>query len=232
MRKKLNKFINRMRISSLEKQPKVFCISMQRTGTTSTGQFFKDHGLRWSGWGSDKRNNWSQLWALCDYESIFASEEFRLANAYEDSPWWYSKFYEELYKRFPDAKFILLKRDPSKWYKSVLSRAQDGVMGAVNTHCMNYAREAELNQLIEAGTPQKQLTSVSGEKPMSMKNMEEHYTTCYLEHFDNATEFFNKNQPDALYAGELEDPKKWQKIGHFLGIDVADDYESHKNDGH
>ena len=32
---------------------RVFCISMQRTGTTSVGRFFRDFGFRWAGWPAD-----------------------------------------------------------------------------------------------------------------------------------------------------------------------------------
>ena len=41
---------------------KIFCISFQRTGTTSTGQFFIDHGYSVATWAVGKRNKWSVRW--------------------------------------------------------------------------------------------------------------------------------------------------------------------------
>ena len=231
MRKKVNKLINKIFIKKLEREPKVFCLSMQRSGTTSVGQFFKDHNFRWSGWGDDKRNNWAQSWFKGEFDAIFNSEDFRLGNAYEDSPWWYPKFYEELYKRFPDSKFIMLNRDPLKWYNSCLKRSQGYVMGAVNTHCKIYDRLDDLQNLIDTGRSEAELTKLSGEKLLSMKGMEEHYINCYTKHYSDACSFFAKHNPDALFHGALEDSEKWLKIGEFLGIDVNTMYDVHKNNG-
>jgi len=229
MRKKVNKLINKIFIKKLEREPKVFCLSMQRSGTTSVGQFFKDHNFRWSGWGDDKRNNWAQSWFKGEFDAIFNSEDFRLANAYEDSPWWFPKFYEEIYRRFPDSKFILLKRDPSKWYKSMLLHSLGNVIGAVNTHCKIYKREDELERLISAGTSHEELTKLSGKKVMKMEGMENHYVKCYNKYYEEVRSFFKQTAPDALFVGQLEDDEKWAKIGHFLDIKVDESYDSHKN---
>lgn len=42
--------------------PKVFCISMQRTGTTSVERFLEDFGFQCAGWPEDERNGWSGAW--------------------------------------------------------------------------------------------------------------------------------------------------------------------------
>src|SRR5690349_11662948 len=78
---------------------RVFCLSMQRTGTTSTGRFFRDVGYAWAGWPADERNQWSQAWYRGDFEAIFSSPEFRAANAFEDSPWFLPDFYKVLFHR-------------------------------------------------------------------------------------------------------------------------------------
>src|SRR5215211_3062656 len=66
---------------------RVFCLSMQRTGTTSVGKFFRDFGFRWAGWPADQQNDWSGAWYDGNYEKIFSSPAFQSANAFEDSPW-------------------------------------------------------------------------------------------------------------------------------------------------
>lgn len=79
---------------------RVFCISIQRTGTTSVGKFFRDFGFAWAGWSHSYRNNWTWLHYNGDYEAIFSSDDFQKSNAFEDSPWWYPGFYRILYHRF------------------------------------------------------------------------------------------------------------------------------------
>lgn len=39
----------------MNEKSNVFCISMQRTGTTSVGKFFQDFGFNWAGWPMDKK---------------------------------------------------------------------------------------------------------------------------------------------------------------------------------
>lgn len=52
---------------------KIFCLSFQRTGTTSTGQFLKDHGISVASWQICQANNWHYLWYKNNFEEIFNS---------------------------------------------------------------------------------------------------------------------------------------------------------------
>jgi hypothetical protein len=78
--------MNTFSIINRNKRKKVFCISMQRTGTTSVGKFFRDFGFRWAGWPADEKNDWSMSCYEGDCEVIFRSEDFIKADAFEDSP--------------------------------------------------------------------------------------------------------------------------------------------------
>ena len=109
------------------KADKVFCVSMQRNGTTSVGSFFRDFGYRRAGWPADEKNNWSESWYEGHYERIFSSIDFRAANAFEDSPWWLPGFYKILFHRFPNSKFILFTRDPDLWFESMVKHS--GLLG-------------------------------------------------------------------------------------------------------
>ena len=103
------------------KVSKIFCLSFQRTGTTSVGQFFKDFGYKVAGYDSHRSSDWSVKRFLGDYESIFKSKDFKNHQVFEDNPWWETDFYKVLYHRFPDAKFILFTRDADKWFDSMVS---------------------------------------------------------------------------------------------------------------
>ena len=211
--------------------PKVFCISLQRTGTTSTGQFLKDHGYRCIGWGGDRDNKWSQSWLEGKYESIFSSLDFRLANAYEDSPWWMPKFYETLAQRFPDSKFILLDRDSEKWFKSMQTHSHGNIPGSLRVHCKAYKRDTELQSLIQTGSlSDGDLDRVDWNKPLKIEDKhKDHYIRCYENHSAAAKDYFSKQKENRFFYGKLEDPKVWKNMAAFFGFEVDDCYQAVKN---
>ncbi len=122
---------------------KIFCISYQRTGTTSTGQFFKDHGYKVATYGVSKHNAWTQSWLKGDYEKIFKSLHFKNHQVFEDDPWWCTDFYKVLFHRFPKAKFVLLERDADKWFNSMVSHSNGQTLGNTHTHSVLYNRTDE-----------------------------------------------------------------------------------------
>ena len=210
--------------------PKVFCISMQKTGTTSVGQFFQDFGFKRAGWPACRRGNWRELWYEGDYESLFRSSDFRSANVYEDSPWFYPNFYRVLYHRFPEAKFVLMERDPNTWWASMKNQCQGDILGLNRIHSKVYRRESEFFELIDEGSITDEMwTSIRDEKKMSLVGHESHYKKVYKIHSKEVKSFFQNKSADVLHVGNLEDPNKWKKLGNFLSINVPSGYECHKN---
>ena len=55
---------------------RIFCISMQRSGTTSVGNFFSSFGYPVATNSIAWKNKWSKYWYNGDYDSIFSSKEF------------------------------------------------------------------------------------------------------------------------------------------------------------
>jgi Sulfotransferase domain len=163
--------------------PRTFCISMQRTGTSSVGKFFRDFGFRWAGWPADRDNQWSSAWYEGDYERIFHSRTFRDANAFEDSPWFLPGFYRILFHRFPGSRFILFTRDPDAWFTSMVNHSRGDVIGRTRTHCKVYRREPEYFELVRSGvmdeTAQNQL---QGGKRMKILGHDEHYKQVFALH--------------------------------------------------
>lgn len=211
-------------------RPKVFCISMQRTGTTSVGKFFRDFAYDWAGWPADRKNNWSAAWYNGDFEAIFSSLDFKAANAYEDSPWFYPEFYKFLYHRFPKAKFILFTRDPDAWYRSMVKHSGGDILGRAMTHCKVYRRELEyFDRLGNGELDEKNENTIASKKIMKLTNMSDYYKDIYRLHHIEVKEFFSKHSPNSLFVANLEDPEKWIKLGKFLNINVPADYDIHEN---
>jgi len=201
---------------------KIFCISYQRTGTTSTGRFLRDLGYRWAGWKTAETERWCESWLDGDFEAIFRSQEFQQAQAFEDAPWFFPDFFKQLYHRFPGAKFILLKRDPQKWFQSMITHSGGWGPGEPSLHAKIYRREVEL--IIRQAQNQSPEPS-----RLRLEGMEKHYTTQYQQHIFEALKFFRSHGPEALFHGNLEDPDIWIKMGQFLGHQVPPNYRCHEN---
>ena len=66
---------------------------------------------------------------------------------FEDDPWWITDFYKLLYHRFPKSKFILLERDPDKWFDSMVSHSGGLVLGNTHRHSYIYDRLEEFYEV-------------------------------------------------------------------------------------
>jgi len=203
---------------------------MQRTGTTSVGKYLRDFGYKWAGWDADRINEWSVSCLNGDYEKIFRSKDFINADAYEDSPWFYPDFYKILFHRFPDSKFILLRRDANKWFESMKSHSDGNILGYSNVHCKIYRREADYLALIKEDNIKLEIeNSLNIKKTLKLEGHDDHYKKVYSLHYQEAVEFFKNHSPHALFFEELEDPNLWQKMGHFLNLKVHEGYKVHVN---
>lgn len=208
-----------------------FCVSMQRTGTTSVGRFFRDYGFQWAGWPHSEKNRWYRLAYDAAFETIFSSPDFRKSNAFEDSPWFFPDFYKFLYHRFPNSKFILFTRDPDAWFQSMLKHSRGNILGETRVHCKVYRRELEYFNLLHSGVLDEAIENqLFSEKTMKITGLDEHYKNIYIRHSIEVQDFFGRHAPAALHVGRLEDPQKWQKLGAFLGLNVPMEYESHENE--
>lgn len=213
-----------------DKAERIFCISMQRTGTTSVGKFFRDFGFRWAGWPADQQNDWSGSWYEGNYEKIFSSPAFRSANAFEDSPWFLPDFYKVLFFRFPNAKFILFTRDPDTWFQSMLNHSHGHIIGRTRIHCKVYRRELEYFDLLRSNAIDEEAEiRAFSEKKMKLVGHAKHYKEVYRLHNMEVQDFFQRHTSSSLHVGRLEDPDKWKKLGKFLGVEVPENYDCREN---
>lgn len=199
---------------------------MQRTGTTSVGEFFKLNGYKVADWYVSNHNKWSHDWGNGDFEKIFNSKNFKDNQVFEDDPWWLPEFYKVLYHRFPDAKFILLTRNSDKWFQSLLNHSDGQTLGNTELHCKAYRRENDFYNLKKNKLQYKEETA---DNLLPLVGYEEHYKSIYETRNREVINFFNKNNPTALFVGELEDSSKWQKLGIFMNIEIAEDFDIHAN---
>lgn len=193
--------------------PRVFCLSLQRSGTTSVGDWLEAHGFRRAGWRVSSRLGWTRSWLAGDHESIFACDEFLDSRAFEDDPWWCPGFYRVLAGRFPAAKFILLTRDPADWFESLCHHSGGMNPGWTDVHARVYGREAELRTLI-ATTPG---LDPSAWNLLSLTDHAAHYQAVYEQHTRDVRSFF-AGMPQRLYLGRLDAPETFDEICRFVGV--------------
>lgn len=196
---------------------------MQRTGTTSVGQFFNDHEYRVATWSFSIKNNWTTNWFIGDYEKIFRSIDFKTSQVFEDDPWWCLDFYKVIFHRFPKSKFVLIERDPDKWFDSMMKHSKGKSLGNTLIHSAIYQRVNEFNESKLNKSTQKNNLLPLNEVHRSK------YKKIYVNRHKEVNNFFNTYGRNRIVRVRLEDKDKWQIIGAFFDIKVSPEYEVHVN---
>lgn len=205
---------------------RIFCISMQRNGTTSLGNFFSHFGYPVATGGASKRYHWSKMWYDGDLEGVFRSTEFNSFQVFEDDPWWFPEAYKVLYHRFPNSKFILFTRDSGSWFKSMLSHSNGKTLGNTKRHCKIYRREKEFYYNVD-NNPSFNYSNIETDNLLQLQGHEDHYRELYEIRNREVIEFFNERDPNRLILCELSDTEKWNKLGKFFGINVPENFSMH-----
>jgi hypothetical protein len=192
---------------------RLFCISMQRSGTTSVGDWLESHGLVRAGSPTSVRLGWTRLWMRGEHEAIFRSPEFERSEILEDDPWWCPDYYRFLAMRFPDARFILLTRDPDEWFTSLCHHSGGQNPGWSDVHAHIYDREADLRALVAGRTD----IDPTQQGLLSIVDHGLHYKGVYQRHAEAARTFF-AGMPGRLFTGRLEDPQTFIDLCDFAGV--------------
>jgi hypothetical protein len=229
IKKKIKNLLNFSFLPGQRYKRKIFCLSMQRTGTTSVGDFLSDHNIRVARYVDSLANNWTYKWHLGDYESIFNSISFKSFQAYEDDPWWMPDFYRVIYNRFPGSNFILFYRNSDDWFNSMVKHSHGRTIGNTYRHCRTYRRLKEFYH--SKDNNKKFIPNENGNDNLMFikEHNREHYKDIYEENIREIIEYFNKYSPSQLFVCDLYDSKKWQKLGKFLNLSVDNDYDVHSH---
>lgn len=203
-----------MKLADIGIKGKVFCLSMQRSGTTSVGDFLQQWGLPRMGHQESRLNKWSRHWFNGNYEGIFTSDAFRENEVYEDDPFWFPDFYKYLYHRVPDSRFILLYRDADSWFKSMVRHTNGFNLGQADIHAKVYRREDDLHWL-EKNIPD---FDPSAPKAMVLFDKAAHYKAAYERHTLEVEKFFSGPRANALFMARLSDSDTWVKMKEWLGL--------------
>lgn len=189
------------------KDAKVFGLGFQKTGTTSLHHFLRRLGYRSVHWPHIVHGvNYQKLCidAIDDRQGVVSVfkpvlDEF---DAFTDVP--FPALYEELYRRFPDSRFILLWRDSDDWW------------GSVSTHWrLDSSRVRKLDPyeyLAYNRYGGDALTEITIHDRNRLKE-------TFLRHGE-AVESYFRDKPGTLLVARLEDDRVGEKLCRFLGADA------------
>jgi hypothetical protein len=114
LRKKFSYGHNRVRL--LANHQKVFCIGLNKTGTTSIKKAFQNLGFIVG--DQAKARDLLDAWLIRDFRPIV--RYCRSSEAFQDSPFSFPYTYIVLDQAFPNSKFVLTVRDNAEqWYQSI-----------------------------------------------------------------------------------------------------------------
>lgn len=204
---------------------KIFVISRQKCGTTSTGQFLRDHGITCLSPDGKRNRYWSILAQTGKMKKVLDDPVLSDFQAFEDDPWWMHGVPEILTAHFPGAKFILLTRTPDDWFDSLRSHVNE-YGGFAMVHAFEYDRHLEFYEYMNANR-----SLMRNEFAMDInESHRQHYCELFTHRMNETIRHFESiGLESSLFLGELDDPGVWKKLGEFLNIEVDGEYQIHSN---
>jgi hypothetical protein len=196
---------------------KIFGLGFSKTGTTSFEKSLELLGYKVCR-GHWKNPHTFYLFALYihrDYEEIF-----RLVNywdAFADGPWGGTDLYMEIYRRFPDSKYILTIRDAESWYESfeklitMFDRNPETAFDSF--HANRYGAAYFFKHIF-------QIDKLAGNR--------EKIITHYKEYNDRVIEFFSKNKAEFMVF-DMPKGDGWGKLCKFMGVSIPNAPFPHEN---
>lgn len=198
----------------MKKRPakqKVFCVGLNKTGTTSWTAAMDDLGylvcneraceIYFDAWLA---GSFGAITRLCD-----------AGDAFQDIPFCLPNMPAHLHQTFPDAKFILTIRDsPAQWYQSV-SRFHGKRWGG-SGHCIPTPDDLKRSTYIYAGWPAKfcrEVFQTSEDDPYN----EERLLNFYVNYNRQVKDYFSAFS-DSLLTINISHPGSLKKMCAFLDI--------------
>jgi len=208
----LKKLLQRAR-RSLASRRKVFCVGLNKTGTTSITEAFRNLGLRVGDEVAAKKL--LKPWAVRDFPPII--KYCRSADAFQDSPFSFPYTYQALDQAFPRSKFILSVRSgPGEWYQSLVeAHGRRWANGAVPT-------KADLQEAVNVyrGRPWE-ANRLLFETPEGDPYNKEVLTEFYVRHQQNVKDYF-RHREGSLLVLNVASAQAYGDFCVFLGEERVD----------
>lgn len=202
------------RLFLLGKNKKIFCIGLNKTGTTSVKKALQDLGFIVG--DQEVALGLLQPWIERNFKPII--KFCRSAEAFQDSPFSYPYTFIALDQAFPGSKFILTVRDsPEQWYKSITSfHGKLWANGNIPTKddLMNAFRGSQ-------GRPWV-VNRALFDTPENEPYKKEDLIHFYNRHIEDVIRYFN-SRPEALLVLNVSEDSAYEKLTKFLGVESSNE---------
>lgn len=206
----LRKLRKKFGIGRVRLRQKIFCIGMNKTGTTSLKEAFLQLGCKVG--NQREAEMLLDSYLAGDYEPLI--RYCSGADVFQDFPFSYPNTFAVLDKAFPGSKFILSIRDsPEQWYNSLVRfHSKMFGHGYVPT-----ARDLQESTYVYKGWAWKAHTALVPEGMLYNKST---LIGIYQDHCRRVVEYFEGRSDDLLVLNLSEDGS-FEKFKTFLGIGTS-----------
>lgn len=193
----------------------VFCIGMNKTGTTSLGTFLENEGFRVL-----KQNKGELL--LSDYINNDFDKIIKLcrksdADVFQDVPFSLPKTYKYLSKAFPESKFILtIRNSPQEWYNSILKFHSE----FFNKGEKPTEESLKNSDYVYKGWIWDLMNTVFFDNNPDLYN-EDLFISKYNDYIEDIKNFFKGKDEKRLIIINLSEPNGIKKLCNFLNIETT-----------
>lgn len=192
------------------KQPKIFCIGKNKTGTTTLQKTMHMHGIRT---GNQVRGELlMEDYALRDFKKII--RYCRSAQAFQDLPFSFPETYKHLDRAYPNSKFILTIRDSdTQWYNSLVK---------FHTQKFSSTNQPPTKEDLQAATYREpgfawKVNRILHDTPEDDLYNEDLLKASYNEYNTKVKQYFKDR--DNLLIINVSQEGDYQKLCKFLGFE-------------
>ena len=190
---------------------KIFCIGLNKTGTTSLEAALESHGFKVGNQvaGEDLVDKWAKR------EFAEVVELCHTADAFQDAPFSFPFTYQALDMYFPNAKFVLTIRDDfDQWYDSITRFHSKKWADGVRIPTIEDLKNAPYRGTGWAYKVHKLLFDSPDEDPYCKESLRRYYEG----HNSAVVEYF-RHRPTKLLVINLSDPSAYTQFCSFLGLE-------------
>ncbi len=189
---------------------KIFCIGLNKTGTTTIEQVFRD--LDFSVGVQRIAEFLVDDWAKRDFKKLITY--CNTAKAFQDVPFSLPYTYVVLDQYFPNSKFVLsIRNSPEEWYNSITKFHSK--KWSPNNNCPPTIEDLKQARYIYTGRPYI-MNRLYYTTPESDPYNKDYFLAYYNRHIQEVKDYF-RHQPEKLCIVNVSVEEDYFRLCEFLG---------------
>lgn len=197
-----------MHIFNKKNKKKIFCIGLNKTGTTTIETVLKDYGYKLG--NQPKAELLAKDWFNRDFNEII--KFCKTADAFQDIPFSLPYTYMVLDQYFKESKFILTVRDtPEQWYKSITKFHSKLWANGKETPTIQDLKNANYRYKGYAFDINQYMFNTPNKEPYNKEVLLDYYSN----HIYSVIEYF-RSRPDKLLVINVSNDDDYIRLANFL----------------